>query len=215
MIVFYPRTGSLLVIMDYNLQNTESQFVTNCCQQRKNTQVWNPICFGFCFLVGQQIRGQIVGRNLGTVQYTSFSPDDGLLALCIEQEIHIFNVQVQNVSYKYAYERPTILCSIFVTVDVTLTAQFCVKSFYEKCRIFMSPVRVHARTHDRTPICRTDIRPSGHPTVHTVGLIFLVFSYILLITLHTLLQGVNNKVLRNHMIMTMKCYTTCNSFMCA
>ncbi|XP_071833120.1 WD repeat-containing protein 27-like isoform X2 [Apostichopus japonicus] len=86
--------------------------------------VWNVEKARSMFENGQQIRGQIVGRNLGTVQYTSFSPDDALLALCIEQEIHIFNIQTQELHTLLEGHTSLVTCAEFCEhqADVIITS---------------------------------------------------------------------------------------------
>jgi len=47
------------------------------------------------YVSGQQPRGQIIGQNLGHVQYLAFCPDDSLVAACVEKEVFILDSKVR------------------------------------------------------------------------------------------------------------------------
>ena len=54
--------------------------------------IWRDLTFS-----GQQARGQIIGQDLGHVEYLAFSPENTLVAACVEKEVLILDSKVRAV----------------------------------------------------------------------------------------------------------------------
>ena len=47
-----------------------------------------------CIIVGEKIKGRVIGTTLGCVQYCSLSPNDSLVAVCVDIDIVILQAAV-------------------------------------------------------------------------------------------------------------------------
>ncbi|KAJ8045396.1 WD repeat-containing protein 27 [Holothuria leucospilota] len=62
---------------------------------------------------GQQIRGQIIGQRLGYIQYICFNYDDSLVALCIDRDVHVYNVKSQELHTLLEGHTAPVTCAEF------------------------------------------------------------------------------------------------------
>jgi hypothetical protein len=46
------------------------------------------------YILGNQVKGKVIGTTLGYIQYCSFSPDDKLVAACCENDVIILDIKV-------------------------------------------------------------------------------------------------------------------------
>ena len=46
------------------------------------------------YILGNQVKGKVIGTTLGCIQYCSFSPDDKLVAACCENDVIILDIKV-------------------------------------------------------------------------------------------------------------------------
>lgn len=82
--------------------------------------VWNVERVRAALKTGQQPRGQIIGQNLGHVQYITFSPDDSLVAVCVEKEVLILDSKEERLDTCLEGHNGQVTCAEFSTSQASI-----------------------------------------------------------------------------------------------
>ncbi|KAI0211492.1 WD repeat-containing protein 27 [Lamellibrachia satsuma] len=82
--------------------------------------VWNVERVRAALNTGQQPRGQIIGQDLGHVQYISFSPDDTLVAACVEKEVLILDSKEERLDTCLEGHNGQVTCAEFSTCQTSI-----------------------------------------------------------------------------------------------
>ncbi|XP_006823341.2 WD repeat-containing protein 27-like [Saccoglossus kowalevskii] len=95
---------------------------------------------------GQQIRGQVISKGQGLVQYVSFSPDDVLLAACIDKEVVILDTKTERLDTTLEGHTARVNCAEFcphyssTVVSISDDRTFKIWDIANSCLIYQSTI---------------------------------------------------------------------------
>ncbi|KAK2193214.1 hypothetical protein NP493_16g01035 [Ridgeia piscesae] len=95
---------------------------------------------------GQQPRGQIIGQNLGHVQYLAFCPDDSLVAACVEKEVFILDSKEERLDTCLEGHNGQVTCAEFSTSQASILVTtgddrtFKVWDIVHSCVVYQSTI---------------------------------------------------------------------------
>ncbi|XP_078000774.1 WD repeat-containing protein 27-like [Glandiceps talaboti] len=95
---------------------------------------------------GQQVRGQVISKGQGYVQYVNFSPDDNLVAACIDKEILILDSKSERIDTRLEGHTATVNCAEFcphydsTVVSISDDRTFKVWDISNSCLVYQSTI---------------------------------------------------------------------------
>ncbi|XP_071497617.1 WD repeat-containing protein 27-like [Diadema antillarum] len=108
--------------------------------------VWNVEQARATYETGQQIRGVIVGTSYQEPQYLSFSADDSLLAVCVENDVLVLDAKEERLDTRLEGHSGQVMCAEFCvhSPDMVISASedrtFKVWDIANQCLIYQSSI---------------------------------------------------------------------------